>query len=213
MALRLAENAAEFLERAATQETPVTVISGDTEAELGFASVADDAVFAGDDVVVVDVGGHSTEVSTQNSRSSFPVGTLGLRSNQLSHESPDSGAILQASAILDEVFDELPKASGKVVGLGASVTNLVSIREALTEWTPDRVHGAHLAYEEISRFVGRSMRMTDSERGAMTGIEQGRERTIHIGALIVERALLSLAAEAIYVSVRGWRHAILARWL
>jgi exopolyphosphatase/guanosine-5'-triphosphate,3'-diphosphate pyrophosphatase len=54
--------------------------------------------------------------------------------------------------------------------------------------------------------------MTDAERAALVGIEPGRERTIHIGALIVERALLALVAEAVYVSVRGWRHAMLDRW-
>lgn len=213
MALRLATNAADFLERAADQDTPVTVITGDTEAEFGFACVAEDPLFADEDVVVVDVGGHSTEVSTKDSRTSFPVGTLGLRSSQLIAESPDSGAILQASAILDSAFAELPKAASRVVGLGASVTNLVSIREALAEWKPARVHGAVLAYEEVSRFVGRSMRMTDAERAALVGIEAGRERTIHIGALIVERAMLALGAEAIYVSIRGWRHAMLSRWL
>lgn len=212
MALRLAANASNFLERAAGQGTPVTVMSGDLEAELGFASVADDPHFS-DDAVVVDVGGHSTEVSTKDSRASFPIGTLGLRSNYLRHESPDSGAILQASAVLDETFAQLTKASGKVVGLGASVTNLASIREALTEWTPDRIHGAFLDYEEVSRFVGHSMRMTEAERGALVGIEPGRERTVHIGALIVERALLALGAEGIFVSVRGWRHAMLSRWL
>ena len=75
------------------------------------------------------------------------------------------------------------------------------------------VHGSVLSYEEISRFVGRSMRMTDAERSALVGIEPGRERTVHIGALIVERALLALRAEQIYVSVKGWRHAMLDRWL
>ncbi len=83
----------------------------------------------------------------------------------------------------------------------------------MREWDPDVVHGSYLDYEEISRFVGRTMRMTDAERAAMIGIEKGRERTIHIGALIVERALLALKAEGIYVSVRGWRHAMLERWM
>jgi exopolyphosphatase/guanosine-5'-triphosphate,3'-diphosphate pyrophosphatase len=95
--------------------------------------------------------------------------------------------------------------------LGASVTNLASIRAGLDAWDPDAIHGVYLEYEEVSRFVGRTMRMTDSERGAMTGIEKGRERTVHIGALIVERALSALAGEGIYVSVRGWRHTMLDR--
>lgn len=212
MALRLAENANEFLTRADAQGTPVAVISGEAEAELGFESVAADPLFNGRNPTVVDVGGHSTEVSSASGRASYPVGTLGLRSAHLRDEAPQPGAILTASAALDEAFAALEPAKGAVVGLGASVTNLVTIRGAMTKWDPDAVHGAFLDYEEVSRFVGYSMRLTDTERAAIVGIEPGRERTIHIGALILERALLALAAEGIYASVRGWRHAMLDRW-
>lgn len=219
MALRIAGNAQTFLDSAAAQGTPVTVISGETEAELGLASVADDPAFSAHKrIAVVDVGGHSTEVAVHERggsafRASFPVGTLGMRSQYLREESPPAGAILQASAALDDAFDNLEAAGCPVIGLGAGVTNLASIRAQLAEWNPDAIHGVFLDYEEVSRFVGRSMRMTDAERADLIGIEPGRERTVHIGALIVERALLALRAEGIFVSVCGWRHAMLDRWL
>jgi exopolyphosphatase/guanosine-5'-triphosphate,3'-diphosphate pyrophosphatase len=216
MALRIAADQGVFLQLAKMQDTPVKVISGDTEAELGIECVRTDPAFSSNKIsAVVDVGGHSTEIglSDLSFRKSFPVGTLGLLSRYLLDESPDRGSILQASAALDEAFAEIAPAPGPVVGLGASVTNLASIRAELREWDPDAVHGCYLDYEEVSRFVGRTMRMTEAERAAMIGIEKGRERTVHIGALIVERALLALKAEGIYVSVRGWRHAMLDRWL
>jgi exopolyphosphatase/guanosine-5'-triphosphate,3'-diphosphate pyrophosphatase len=216
MALRIAADQPVFLQLAKRQDTPVKVISGDTEADLGIESVATDPQFSSNPkIAVVDVGGHSTEIGVTGGpfRKSFPVGTLGLRSKYLADEQPPGGAILQAGAALDEAFDGIEPPGCPVVGLGASVTNLASIRAGLREWDPDAVHGARLDYEEISRFVGRTMRMTDAERASMTGIEKGRERTVHIGALIVERALLALKAEGIFVSVRGWRHAMLDRWL
>jgi len=46
---------------------------------------------------------------------------------------------------------------------------------------------------------------------AIVGLESGRERTIHIGALILERFLQSLHVEGCTVSTRGWRHALLER--
>jgi exopolyphosphatase / guanosine-5'-triphosphate,3'-diphosphate pyrophosphatase len=52
--------------------------------------------------------------------------------------------------------------------------------------------------------------MTDAERSQVAGIEPGREKTIHIGALILERFLYALRQERAVVSVRGWRHAMLA---
>src|SRR5688500_8846734 len=201
MALRIAADQHVFLQLAKMQDTPVKVISGDTEAELGIDCVRVDPTFSADSrSAVVDVGGHSTEIGLTDFsfRKSFPIGTLGLLSQFLTDESPSSAAILQTSAALDEAFVGLVPAGCPVVGLGASVTNIASIRAELREWDPDAVHGSHLEYEEVSRFVGHTMRMTEAERAAMVGIEKGRERTIHIGALIVERALLALKVEGIY---------------
>ena len=214
MALRLAENRNDFLNSAVRQGTPVTVISGDLEAELGVACVTEDPEFKGRQTSVVDVGGHSTEITSVASQS-YPIGTLGLRSNFLCEESPAAGSILAATKAIDEVFGSVGPIGrgGIVVGIGASVTNLAAIRAELPKWDPAAVHGKSVTYEEVSRFVGRSMRMTDQERSGLIGIEKGREKTIHIGALIVERAMLALATEEIYVSAKGWRHAMLESWL
>lgn len=65
MALRIATNADEFLGAARSQGTPVTVISGEDEARLGFESVAADPRWAGDRrITILDPGGHSTEIVT-----------------------------------------------------------------------------------------------------------------------------------------------------
>ncbi|MEI8283289.1 MAG: hypothetical protein WCG75_12850, partial [Armatimonadota bacterium] len=104
-----------------------------------------------------------------------------------------------------------PKKCGTVVALGAAGTNLVSIRDHLATWQPEEVHGAELTYEEISTAVGQLMPLSDSQRAAIIGMEPGREKTIHVGALIVERFLFALRAEYCLVSVRGWRHALLEK--
>jgi exopolyphosphatase/guanosine-5'-triphosphate,3'-diphosphate pyrophosphatase len=99
--------------------------------------------------------------------------------------------------------------AGEAVALGASATNLVTVRDQIAVWTPERVHGATLLYEEVGQMVGRLSDLTDEGRGALVGLEKGRERTIHIGALILERALFALKLGRCRVSVRGWRHALL----
>ncbi|MGI8924064.1 MAG: hypothetical protein ACR2HJ_08525 [Fimbriimonadales bacterium] len=213
MALRLAGNADEFQRKAAEQGTPVEVLSSDDEAKLALTSVLEDPIFGGRErITIVDVGGHSTEIATSERSASYSVGTLGLRSSLLSEESPGPASIMAASTEIDRAFaDHMPGEAGTVVALGATGTNLVTIREAMLEWDPDRVHGQYLEFEEVSRFVGHSMRLSDAGRAAIPGIERGRERTIHIGALILERALHLLRAEGCFVSVRGWRHAMLSR--
>ena len=220
MAARIAKNTPDFLARAKAQGTSVSVLSGEDEAELGFRAVADDATFGAGRISIADVGGQSTELVTAERagidwkflfRRSFPLGTLGLRGGVLRSQSLGIAATLKAVQEIDDIFGMcyLPGRCGEVVTLGATGTNLVSIRDKMTTWQPDKVHGAWLDYEEISKAVGWMFRMTDDERAAIVGIEPGREKTLHIGALILERALQCYRAEGCRVSVRGWRHALL----
>jgi exopolyphosphatase / guanosine-5'-triphosphate,3'-diphosphate pyrophosphatase len=221
MAVRIATNAEEFLERAHAQGTPVQVLSGDREAQLGFESVANDPQFGSETrLSIVDVGGHSTEIATASRietgwsvelRRSYALGTLALRGAVLAAEAPTPPDVLRAVAEIDDAIGlaYLPGRCGRVVALGATGTNLVTIREEMTEWDPERVHGAYLDYEDVGKAAGWMMRMTDAERAAIVGIEPGRERSIHIGALLLERFLHALRAEGCSVSVRGWRHALL----
>jgi exopolyphosphatase/pppGpp-phosphohydrolase len=53
------------------------------------------------------------------------------------------------------------------------------------------------------------MPLTNLERSQIVGMEKGRERTLPGGALILERGLYALQSEGAYVSVRGWRHALI----
>ena len=225
MAARIARNSAEFLSLAANQETPVIILSGEQEAELGFRAVADDpTLHRGDRISIIDVGGQSTELVTADRqqpgwdvkfRRSFSIGTLGLRGSVLKDEAPGPGAILSAICEIDEAIGicYLPNQVGSAITLGATGTNLVTIREGMVEWDPSRVHGAWLGYEEISTAAGRLCAMTDAERRAVPGMEPGREKTLHIGALILERFLHAIHGTGCAVSVRGWRHALLEQGL
>jgi exopolyphosphatase/guanosine-5'-triphosphate,3'-diphosphate pyrophosphatase len=223
MALRITDNAAEFLDLAAAQGTPVTVISGELEAELGFRAVIEDPRFSDfDRLSILDPGGQSTELTMavrtgddwkKTFQHSFPLGTLQLRGGILSVESPGPGEILATSAQIDDTIgvEIAPADPGPVVALGAPGTDLVMIRNGWTTWDASQVHGSYLEYEEVGKAVGWLMRMTDAQREAIPGIEPGRGHTIHAGCLILERFLNGLAAPGVWVSVRGWRHAWLSQ--
>jgi exopolyphosphatase/guanosine-5'-triphosphate,3'-diphosphate pyrophosphatase len=217
MAGRIARNAAEFCARAEAQGTPCRVLSGPEEARLGFLAVAEDPLFAAEPrLSIIDPGGHSTELTTASrtpegwavdySRS-YPVGTLALRGQVA--ESVDSLTMLRLASALDETIGLCyrPGQSGRCVVLGAAGTNLVTIRERMTDWAPARVHGAWLDYEEVSKAAGWLMPLSDAERAAIIGLEPGREGTIHLGSLLLERFLFALRTLGCSVSVRGWRHA------
>lgn len=225
MAARIASNADEFQERGRLQGTPIEILSGELEAELGFRAVANDPIFAGASrITIIDPGGHSTELVTADRtpngwvtrfRRSYPIGTLALLGEQLIDEVPDVRAQLNACRFIDDTIGlvYLPQQCGEVATLGATGTNLITIREAMPEWDAARVHGQYLDYEEVSKAASWLSAMTVRERESIVGMEPGRERTLHAGAFILERFLHATRALGCRVSVRGWRHALLEEGL
>lgn len=230
MAVRMAKNQAQFLDLCQEQRTPVEVLSGADEARLGLESVIFDPHFANQPrVAVIDPGGQSTEITVAVREGShysvvfsksFPVGTLGLRSNFVPTPSPTPEERFRAMMEVDQfraVSDtaKLLEQGGPITAivLGASATNLASIQLELPEWNPDAVHGYRLSFTEVSILFDRLCDLDDPGRATLPGIEPGRESTIHIGALIIERALSALDLKECYVSVRGWRYALLERGL
>lgn len=223
MALRIAENSQEFLKRAAAQGTPTIILSAEDEAHFGFLAVAEDPLFADETrISIIDPGGHSTELQTAERtgngwrtllRKSYPLGALGLIDGPIPSESPNFAERLAAVDLIDSTIgmEYLPHQCGTCVVLGATGTNIVSIRDKLATWQPEHVHGATLDFEEISRSVAWLCDMTEAERRALVGIEKGREKTIHIGNLIVERFMHCIHSLECRVSVRGWRYALLDR--
>ena len=225
MAVRIAKNQAEFLARAEHQGTSIRVLSGDVEAQLGFEAVAYDPLFADQQkITIIDPGGQSTELTTATRtelawkvefRRSFPIGTLALRGGPCQNERLDGPHYLTAAIELDDLIGltYLPRQAGVAVVLGATGTNLVSILHQYNDWKPELVHGACLRVEEISNLGSWLAKMSDEERSKVPGIEPGRERTIHLGALILERFLFAIREIECQVSVRGWRHALIERGL
>ncbi len=221
MAARIASNSDEFLARGLKQGTPIVILTGEQEAQLGFESVVNDPMFdAQPRISIIDPGGQSTEVVIADRvatgwevlfKRSYPVGTLGLKSDYFPDERCNGLQVLRASGAIDEIVGSAyqPNDPGIVVVLGAAGTNLVSIKEKLSTWQPERVHGTCLDFEFISNAVGDLMPQSDEKRSGIVGMERGREKTIHVGALLLERFLFALRAEECLVSVRGWRHALL----
>jgi exopolyphosphatase/guanosine-5'-triphosphate,3'-diphosphate pyrophosphatase len=221
MAARIARNTDEFLAAADQQGTPVFVLPGEDEAQFGFESVVSDPAFQDEPLIsIVDVGGQSTELVTAERqggdwnvqfRRSFPIGTLALKGGVLRDECPSPPDILQAVVELDDAIGLCYRRGkcGSAVCLGATGTNLASIRMGLAVWDPEAVHGQWLNFGEISEAVGRLMPMTETERGELVGMEPSREATLPAGALILERVLNAIGAAGAFVSTRGWRHALL----
>ncbi|MEO9248470.1 DUF501 domain-containing protein [Citricoccus nitrophenolicus] len=191
------------------------VVSGEEEAALSFAGAvsvlaprfagqADGTGHgrtAGGPVLVVDLGGGSTEFvlgSPSDPASagphvthavSVPMGCVRFTERHLRTDPPTDAeiedAVQQVEAVLDEVEASVPlgEAAG-VVGVAGSVTTVTAAALGLTAYEPDAIHGAELDVDVIADTAGRLLAATRAERAALPYMHPGRVDVIGAGALI-----------------------------
>ena len=113
----------------------------------------------GEDVLVLDLGGRSTELSWQKEGvcrgCSLPFGAVNLTSSFLSSLSEGN-----LSRVKEFVYELLDKQSGllpgekrrKFIGLGGTVTTLVALSLNLRQYNPEQVHRYCLSKAEVEKW-------------------------------------------------------------
>lgn len=200
-AVRDAANGAAFLdEAAAILEVPAVCLEGEREAAYAFAgATADLATTAG--VVVLDIGGGSTELTTQGPNGleavSLQLGCVRNTERYL-HGDPPTSAELTAlrdgiELALDEGFAHLPSLVGivpTVVGLAGTVASLVMVDRGLTAYDRSLVHHAEVTAEAVHHWTETLAQLSATERHETYGIEPGRADVL-VGGLVVLDAVLA----------------------
>jgi exopolyphosphatase/guanosine-5'-triphosphate,3'-diphosphate pyrophosphatase len=212
-ALREARNGAAFLEPAAALlGCPVEVIGGAREAELAFAAVlASFPERRRGPVVVVDVGGGSTELIVGQdgaiaSLCSLPVGSVRMAERHLQADPPTATEAAAMQADLDQALagQTLPRGA-PAIGIAGTLTTLAAVAQGLAIYQPERIEGYRLARAEVERQLALYLSLPLSARRGVIGLEPKRADVIAGGAAVVARVLAHLDADAIQVSDRGIR--------
>lgn len=209
MALRMAENAPEFLELVKERcSLDVRILSGEEEAILSFRGAYHSLNLKGR-VAVADIGGRSTEVATGDGEKiefirSFNIGALTLLEHFLH---TDTLEIMIDYSM--KTFSSAEIRSDHLAGIGGTITNLAAIKLRMETYNPDRVHGLILTYGEIYEIASKLASMTQLERKKVKGLQPRRVDTIVPGSAIVLGLMKALGFDRIVVSDRGLRHALL----
>jgi len=200
------------------ESAELRVLSPQDEARLSYLSVAlDETLGVGAErLAVLDIGGGSVEVALGQGVQvqawcSFPVGAGRVREAYMPSDPPLPREVLAATRALDEAFAplrELPQPD-RVVVIGGTGVNLAMLALGLTAFDPAQAHGVWFGDETPAALLERLLRLSDAERRALPGIEPDRAPLLHVGALILERALFALRREEVQISTRGLRYGIL----
>lgn len=219
-AARDAQNGAEFLAAAQTRAgVTVEIIPGELEAQLSFtAAYADFGRTAGGPLVVVDIGGGSTEfiygdLSGQVTfRHSFDVGSVRMTERYIRQDPPAAEDRARVEAHLRETFAALPPCppGAQLVGIAGTVTTLFTVRHAIEPYDAERVHGGELSLAELDALVEQLCRQPLAERQSLPGLQPKRADVIPAGALVLRECLRALGMERCIVSDRGLRWGLLS---
>lgn len=218
-ASRDAKNAADFRSHLETLGLEAAVISGRQEAALSFLGVASglSAASVQDPIMVVDVGGGSTEISLGRAGSlpfashSFDIGCRRVTERFLRTYPPDPSSVQEARAWMRQQFapwlraqeERLAKGRARdltMVAVAGTATSAVSIREEMEPYDPSRVHGAFVSREDIGTIEDSMASMTFAQLEAIKGLDPRRAPVIFAGMLILDEVLSAADARGFQVS-------------
>lgn len=220
-ALRDARNSAEVRARFKEQlGLDVRVISGDEEAAYSFLAVQQGLPLNRRELLVVDVGGGSTEFIRGNAAGVVEAISINLGSVRLTeqflHSDPVQTEECEKMAVaIERELAPLPNQWLKdssiltLVGIAGTFTTLSAVEKKLVCYVHGEVHGSRLTLSEVRRQVALFQGKTIAERKAIPGLEPKRADVILAGACLIERIMTLFHSERVIVSDQGVRYGLL----
>ncbi|MGZ4455988.1 MAG: Ppx/GppA phosphatase family protein [Nocardioides sp.] len=188
------------------------VVTGDVEAQLSFDGATRSLPDVPGPVLVVDIGGGSTELILGDAATgvvtaarSLDIGSVRMTERLMPSDPPTAEEVEAATAALDEALDTLPSygvelgAAATVVGVAGTVTTVAAVLLGLSTWDRSRIHHARFPVADVHALADRLLGATVAEREALH-IPSGRSDVIGAGALLLDRVLRRSPAEALLVS-------------
>ena len=219
-AARDARNAAEFAGMLSALGVSLSVIRGQKEASLSFKGASCD--FPGEQLVVVDIGGGSTEVVAGPSGGdpvkshSFNIGCRRVTEKFLASDPPSCAELQAARAWISSgmslFFEEL-RASGfradRLVAVAGTATTVVSIRERMSVYDTARVHKALVDRPALDQVYDQLRSVVLADREQIVGLDPGRAPVIVAGMIILQSVLDSAGMDSFTVSESDILHGII----
>lgn len=221
-AVREAENADVFLDRAREEAgVVVDVISGVEEARLIHLGVLQAVPVFDQRVVVIDIGGGSTEILVGERGETLAAGSLKLGAIRLTRrffrgERLHPGAVESCrrhvrSVLAPMVRDVERVGYGVAVASSGTAETVASVVNAQRGAAPPRTfNGFVMTCDEIRAAVGALIAAGSvEERRSMAGMDPSRADIILAGAIILEQAVHELGIDEIVISDNALREGVL----
>jgi exopolyphosphatase/guanosine-5'-triphosphate,3'-diphosphate pyrophosphatase len=208
-AVRDAENGEAFLgEIEWSYGFTTRLLAGEEEAAMMVRGVAAGRPLL-DDVLVVDIGGGSTELvlaadGEVATATSLDVGCVRLTERFIGSDPPSRPELAAAGAYVRSLLPQLEAASA--IGVAGTVTTLATLDLGDADYDPARTHGHRLGLAAVQEQLERLAAMTLEERLAVPGIEPGRAPVIVAGIVVLREIMTTYGLAEIEASEQDILH-------
>jgi exopolyphosphatase/guanosine-5'-triphosphate,3'-diphosphate pyrophosphatase len=161
------------------------------------------------DVLVVDIGGGSTELVLARDgdvvfATSLDVGCVRVTERFLASDPPAASELDAAGAYIRSLLPEL--GATHAIGVAGTVTTLATLDLGDAEYDPERTHGHRISLASVEAQLELLAALTTGERLTLTGIEPGRASVIVAGILVLHEVMAAYGLAEIEVSERDVLH-------
>jgi exopolyphosphatase/guanosine-5'-triphosphate,3'-diphosphate pyrophosphatase len=185
------------------------VISGEAEARLSFVGALSRVRPEAEPVLVLDIGGGSTELITGGSNGdmrgaiSLDIGSVRVTERFLKHNPVAADDLERAIRYVDGLLADSGVDFGSIgswIGVAGTATTLAGLYLELERYDPERVHGSRIPLPAIAELLHRLAAMTVEEIRALPSMHPGRADVITGGALVESRIAARLNVDNLIVS-------------
>ena len=210
-AVRDAVNREEFL-NAAIQQTgiEIRVISGDDEADMGITGVVSGYDAADGDILVIDIGGGSTElvlgsIDGIDYAKSINAGTVRMTEMFITQNPIVENELQQLNIKLKSLFaepmNELKNRNiHKAIAIGGTATTIAAIYHNLCIYDPQKVHNTIVAFDYLQNLHEKLNNMSVEQRYDVKGLQKERADVIPAGMAIMLHIMKNLELKSFTAS-------------
>jgi exopolyphosphatase / guanosine-5'-triphosphate,3'-diphosphate pyrophosphatase len=203
------------------------VISGEQEADWVFAGVSTDPRFQTGPLLILDVGGGSTEIvfgenGATHFRESFPLGTVRLFERFPVSDPPSErecnecqswvSSFIEANVrpALSPQLESRPRAT-RLIGTGGTTTILAGMKLALPAFDRQSLESVRLTDKDVWQWHARLWSAPLSLRQQIPGLPPNRADVILMGTTIFAEIMRQFEFHELWPSTRGLRFAALLK--
>ena len=200
----------------------VEIISGEQEAEWVYRGVTSDERFHGKPLLILDVGGGSTEFilgdqDRHTFRQSFPVGSVRLLEKLRPLDPPSIHDLAggrdwlqkflkhQVGPAMESTLAEAARQNVTLVGTGGTTTILARMEKKMPHFSREAIDSTCLSRQQVLDYMVHLWSLPVAERKKIPGLPSNRADVIIMGVAIYESVMNYFGFGALHISTRGLR--------